>query len=246
MGVYLMAACWLVARRRGYGAANRRATLTHIGATAWRAGPALLTPLFVIGSMVTGIATATEAAAIAALYSLVLALAYREMRWLDVQPMLTGVVVITAVIYLMLGVFNILSWILAIEQIPQAITHFFVAMTDDKHVVLLIINLVVLLCGMFMEPVPIIVLLGPILMPIVAKYGIDPVHFGLVFVLNILIGVVHPPIGTNMFIACSIARCTVGEFTREALPFIAALLLLLLLVTYVPEISLFLPRLLAR
>jgi tripartite ATP-independent transporter DctM subunit len=246
MGVYLMAACWIVARRRGYGAANRRATPAQIAATAWRAGPALLTPLFVIGSMVTGVATATEAAAIAALYSLVLALCYREMRWREVQPMLTEVVVITAVIYLMLGVFNILSWMLAIEQIPQAITHFFVALTDNKYVVLLIINFVVLLCGMFMEPVPIIVLLGPILMPIVVKYGIDPVHFGLVFVLNILIGVVHPPIGTNMFIACSIARCTVGEFTREALPFIAALLLLLLLVTYVPEISLFLPKLLAR
>jgi tripartite ATP-independent transporter DctM subunit len=246
MGVYLMGACYIVARRRGYGAANKRARLGEIGRAAWHAGPALLTPVFVIGGMVGGVATATEAAAVAALYSLVLAVCYGELRWRDVQPMLTEVVVITAVIYLLLGVFNILSWILAIEQIPQAITAFFLEMTDNWIVVLLIINGVVLLCGMFMEPVPIIVLLTPMLMPVIAKYGIDPVHFGLVFVLNILIGVVHPPIGTNMFIACSIARCSVGEFTREALPFIGALILLLLLVTYVPEISLFLPKLLAR
>jgi len=246
MGVYLMGACYIVARRRGYGAANKRARLGKIGRAAWHAGPALLTPVFVIGVMVGGIATATEAAAVAALYSLILAICYGELRWRDIQPMLTEVIVITAVIYLLLGVFNILSSILAIEQTPQAITAFFLDMTDNWIVVLLIINGVVLLCGMFMEPVPIIVLLTPMLMPVIVKYGIDPVHFGLVFVLNILIGVVHPPIGTNMFIACSIARCSVGEFTREALPFIGALILLLLLVTYVPEISLFLPKLLAR
>jgi C4-dicarboxylate transporter DctM subunit len=201
MGLYLMAACYIVARRRGYGAANRRARFGEVMHAAWRAGPALLTPVFVIGGMVG---------------------------------------------YLMLGVFNILSWILAIEQIPQAITAFFLEMTDNWIIVLLVINAVLLLCGMFMEPVPIIVLLAPMLMPVIAKYGIDPVHFGLVFVLNILIGVVHPPIGTNMFITCSIARCSVGEFTREALPFIAALVLLLLFVTYVPEVTLFLPKLLAR
>jgi tripartite ATP-independent transporter DctM subunit len=246
MGVYLMVACYIVARRRGYGAANRRARFGEIMQAAWRAGPALLTPVFVIGGMVGGIATATEAAAVAALYSLILACCYGELRWRDIQPMLTEVVVITAVIYLMLGVFNILSWILAIEQIPQAITAFFLDMTDNWVVVLLIINAVLLLCGMFMEPVPIIVLLAPMLMPVIVKYGIDPVHFGLVFVLNILIGVVHPPIGTNMFITCSIARCSVGEFTREALPFIAALVLLLIFVTYVPEVTLFLPKLLAR
>jgi TRAP-type C4-dicarboxylate transport system permease large subunit len=95
-----------------------------------------------------------------------------------------------------------------------------------------------------MEPVPLMVLVGPILMPVITKYGIDPVHFGIVFILNVVIGVVTPPIGTNMFIACSIAKCSVAEFTRESIPFVLALLLLLFVVTYVPAITLFLPHLL--
>ena len=150
----------------------------------------------------------------------------------------------TSVVYLLLGVFNILGWILAIEQIPQTITDFFLGTTDNWITVLLIINVVVFLLGTVMEPVPLMVLVGPMLMPVIEKYGIDPVHFGVVFVLNVVIGVVTPPIGTNMFITCSIARCSVAEFSREAVPFLLALVLLLMVVTYVPQITLFLPRLL--
>jgi tripartite ATP-independent transporter DctM subunit len=244
MGVYLMAACYLVSRRRGYRAAAERASLRQVGHAFLHAFPAMLTPVWVIGSMVAGIVTPTEAAAVAVLYSFILALAYRELRWAHVAPMLTEVVVMTSVVYMLLGVFNILGWILAIEQIPQAITGLFLATTDNWILVLLVINIVVFLLGTVMEPVPLMVLVAPMLMPVVQKYGIDPVHFGVVFVLNVVIGVVTPPIGTNMFIACSIARCSVAEFSREAVPFLVALVLLLLLITYVPQITLFLPRLL--
>lgn len=246
MGVYLMAACYLVARRRGYGAATRTFSLARIGQTGLAALPTLFAPVIIIGSMVGGIATTTEAAAVAVLYSLVLTVWYREMRWHQVMPMLTEVVAMTAVIYLLLGVFNLVSWILAIEQIPQQVTAAFLALTDNWIVVLLIINIILLVLGTFMEPVPLMVLLGPMLMPVIQKYGIDPVHFGLVFVLNICIGVVSPPIGTNMFIACAIAKCPADEFTREVIPFMAALILLLLVVTYVPAVTLFLPELLIR
>jgi tripartite ATP-independent transporter DctM subunit len=246
MGVYLMGACYLVARRRGYGAATSGFRLQVVAATFVRALPAMLTPLFIIGAMVGGVATATEAAAIAVLYSAILAAWYGELRRALLLPMLVDVVSMTAVIYLLLGVFNLVGWILAIEQIPQALTSFFLQMTDERAVVLLVINGVLLLLGTFMEPVPMMVLLGPMLMPVVQSYGIDPVHFGVIFVLNILIGVVTPPIGTNMFIATAIARCSAAEFTREAWPFIAALVLLLMMITYVPTITLFLPELLAR
>jgi C4-dicarboxylate transporter DctM subunit len=244
MGVYLMIACYLVARRRGYRAVSQRASLREIASAFLRALPPMLTPVWVIGSMVAGVVTATEAAAIAAFYSFILALGYRELRFGHVGPMLTEVVVMTSVIYLLLGTFNILGWILAIEQIPQAVTELFLSTTDNWILVLLIINIVVFLLGTFMEPVPLMVLVGPMLMPVIEKYGIDPIHFGVVFVLNVVIGVVTPPIGTNMFITCSIARCSVGEFSREAVPFITALVLLLLLITYVPQITLFLPQLL--
>lgn len=244
MGVYLMAACYVVAKRRGYRAAAKRASLSQVARAFAHAGPSMLTPVWVIGSMVLGIVTTTEAAAIAALYSFLLALAYRELRWSHVGPMLTEVVVMSSVVYLLLGIFNILGWILAIEQIPQAITELFLAATDNWILVLLIINVLVFLLGTVMEPVPLMVLVGPILMPVVYKYGIDPVHFGVVFVLNVVIGVVTPPIGTNMFITCSIARCSVAEFSRELVPFIIALVVLLFVVTYVPAITLFLPHLL--
>jgi tripartite ATP-independent transporter DctM subunit len=244
MGVYLMVACYIVARRRGYRAASERASFRQIGRAFAHAAPAMLTPVWVIGSMVLGIVTTTEAAAVAALYSFLLALAYRELRFAHLGPMLTEVVVMSSVVYLLLGIFNVLGWILAIEQIPQTIMELFLATTDNWVLVLLIINVVVFLLGTVMEPVPLMVLVGPILMPVIYKYGIDPVHFGVVFVLNVVLGVVTPPIGTNMFITCSIARCSVAEFSRELTPFITALVILLLVITYVPAITLFLPRLL--
>jgi tripartite ATP-independent transporter DctM subunit len=246
MAVYLMVTCYLIARRRGYGAAAPRASRREVGRTFLRAAPALLTPVIVLGGMVAGIVTPTEAAAVAVLYSLVLGLVYRELSWRHIPELLTEVVVTTSVVYLLLGVFNLLGWILAVEQIPQGLIQAFLALTDQPWVVLLVINVVLFVLGIPIEPVPLMVILGPMLVPVIAKYGIDPVHFGVVFVLNVVIGVITPPVGTNMFITCRIARCSVGAFTRESLPFIAALVLLLLLITYVPALTLFLPRLLAR
>ncbi len=246
MGVYLMVACYLVARRRGYGAAAQRPTALEVWRTFRRAGPAMLTPVVVLGGMVAGVVTPTEAAALAVLYSLLLGLAYRELRWRALPGILTEVVVTTSVVYLLLGVFNLVGWILAVEQIPQGITTAFLSLTDQPWVVLLVINVVLFLLGIPIEPVPLMVILGPMLVPVIAKYGIDPVHFGVVFVLNVVLGVITPPVGTNMFITCSIANCSVATFTREVLPFITALVLLLLLITYVPSLTLFLPRLLLR
>ncbi len=246
MGLYLMVAVFVVARRRGYGAGVPRARLYEVRRTLLHALPAMVAPIIVVGGIVGGVVTATEAGAIAVLYTAILAIIYGEMSWRDISPMLTEVVLMTAVIYLMLGVFNILSWILAIEQIPQQATSFFLSFTDNWVVVLLIINVVLLICGMFMEPVPMMVLLGPTLMPVAIHYGIDPVHFGVMFVLNICIGIVHPPIGTNMFITCALAKCSIGQYTREAVPFLIALLLLLAVVTYIPAVTLTIPRLLGR
>jgi tripartite ATP-independent transporter DctM subunit len=206
----------------------------------------MLTPVVVLGGMVAGVVTPTEAAALAVLYSLLLGLAYRELRWRALPGILTEVVVTTSVVYLLLGVFNLVGWILAVEQIPQAITTAFLSLTDQPWVVLLVINVVLFLLGIPIEPVPLMVILGPMLVPVIAKYGIDPVHFGIVFVLNVVLGVITPPVGTNMFITCSIANCSMAAFTREVLPFLTALVLLLLLITYVPGLTLFLPRLLLR
>lgn len=246
MGLYLMVACYIVARRRGYQGSARRASGREVRRAFVAAAPSMLTPIFVLGSMVAGIVTATEAAAVAVLYTLFLGLCYGELKLAHAGPILTEVTVTTAVIYLLLGVFNLLGWILAVEQIPQAITAAFLRLTEEPVVALLLINVTLLLLGMVMEPVPMMVLLGPMLVGVAQQYGVDPVHFGVVFVLNTLIGVVTPPIGTNMFITCALARCPVGEFTREATPFLIALVLLLLMITYVPGLTLWLPEALMR
>jgi C4-dicarboxylate transporter DctM subunit len=245
MGLYLMGAVWLVARKRGYQAADRASGAERLGAFI-DAGPALMAPVWVLGGMVVGIVTPTEAAAVAALYALVVGLWYGELKLAHFPRVLTETVVMTSVVYLLLGVFNLLGWILAVERIPQTITQTFLTLTENWMVALLIINIVLLLLGTVMEPVPLMVLLGPMLMPVIQHYGIDPVHFGVIFVLNICIGVVSPPIGTNMFIACGIAKCSVGEFTREGLAFMAALVGALLFITYVPWVTLALPELLMR
>jgi C4-dicarboxylate transporter DctM subunit len=246
MGVYLMVTCYVIARRRGYAAAARHASAGEVWRSFLRASPAMLTPVVVLGGIVAGIVTPTEAAAVAVLYSLLVGLASRELRWRAVPAVLTEVVMTTSVIYLLLGVFNLLGWILAVERIPQGLMGAFLSLTDDPRVVLLVINVLLFLLGIPIEPVPLMVILGPMLVPVVAKYGIDPVHFGVVFVFNVVLSVITPPIGTNMFITCRLARCSVGAFTRESLPFITALVLLLLLITYVPAVTLFLPDLLLR
>ena len=243
MGIYLMAACYLVARRRGYGADRERATLGEVWRAFRGAAPAMLTPVLVLGGMITGVVTPTESAVIAVLYSLVLGILYRELKWRAMPEMLTEVVALTAAIYLLLGMFNVVGWILAVEQIPQAMVGSFLALTDNWVVALFIINVLLLILGILIEPVPLMVILGPILVPVVQAYGIDPVHFGVVFVLNVVIGVITPPVGTNMFITCAIAKCSMGDFTREVWPFLAALILLLMVITYVPAITLVLPRL---
>ena len=203
----------------------------------------MLTPVLVLGGMITGVVTPTELAVIAVLYSLVLGILYRELKWRAMPEMLTEVVALTAAIYLLLGMFNVVGWILAVEQIPQAMVGSFLALTDNWVVALLIINVLLLIFGILIEPVPLMVILGPILVPVIQAYGIDPVHFGIVFVLNVVIGVITPPVGTNMFITCAIAKCSMGDFTREVWPFLAALILLLMVITYVPAITLVLPRL---
>jgi C4-dicarboxylate transporter DctM subunit len=243
MGVYLMVACYLVARKRGYGADHERAGLNKVWQSFKGAAPAMLTPVLVLGGMVTGLVTPTESAVIAVLYSLLLGICYGELKWRAMPEMLTEVVVLTSAIYLLLGMFNLVGWILAIEQVPQAMIGNFLALTDNWAVALLIINVVLLVLGILIEPVPLMVILGPILVPVIQAYGIDPVHFGVVFVLNVVIGVITPPVGTNMFITCAIAKCSMGEFTREVWPFLLALIVLLMVITYVPAITLVLPHL---
>lgn len=244
MGLYLMIAAYLIAKRRRYpklppvslGAAAR----ITAGAT-----PAVLMPVVVLGGIVAGVFTPTEAGAIAAAYAFVLSVAvYREMPLSEVPGVLVSGAIITGAIMLIVSTASLFGWLLAREQAPQMLARAFTTLSDNPLVFLLVFNLVLLVLGCFFEVVSLLILVTPVVMPVVSAMGIDPVHFGVLMTLNLTIGLLTPPVGMSMFIVCAIGGITVREYTREVVPFVVALLLVLGLVTYVPALVLFLPDLL--
>lgn len=205
----------------------------------------LLLVVIVIGGIIAGFFTATEAAAIAVLYSLFLSvLVYREVKIRDLPNILRQTVTTNAVVMLLIGTSMALSWVLAYENIPQNISRALIALTDNKIIILLIINVILLAVGTFMDATPAVLIFTPILLPVVMKLGIDPLHFGILMILNLCIGVCTPPVGAVLFVGCSIADTKITQIIKWLLPFFLAMLVSLILVTYIPQITLFLPRIL--
>ena len=241
MALYFMVVVYLIAKRRQYGTTTARASFGQIWRAFRTAAPALLTVVIILGGILGGVFTPTEAGAVAAVYALVLGVASRGLPLAVFPRILTEVVVMNAAVMFVLGVFNVATWILTIEQVPQTLTSAFTSFTQSPAIFLLITNLVLLVLGTIIEPLPLEIVVAPMYLPLLAVYHINPVHFFVVFVLNIMVGLIHPPIGMNMFIACQIARANILEFISEVWPFLVALLVVLFLVTYVPTLVLFLP-----
>jgi C4-dicarboxylate transporter DctM subunit len=244
MGLYLMVTAYLISRRRGY---PRLPPVSLPAALRITRGalPAVLMPVVVLGGIVGGVFTPTEAGAIAAGYALVLSVAvYRELRISEVPRVLADTGVITGAIMLIVSAAALFGWLLARERAPELLTRGFTALSDDPQVFLLVANLALFVLGCFFEAVSLLILMTPVLMPVVTSLGIDPVHFGVVMTLNLMIGLLTPPVGMNMYIVCAIGSISIREYTREAMPLIAALLLVLFLITYVPGLVLWLPNLL--
>jgi C4-dicarboxylate transporter DctM subunit len=241
MGVFLMAAVWMIARRRKYGAAQEFSWRLAVTATQ-QAIPSLFTPIIIVGGILSGVFTPTESAVVAAVYSLVLGIWYRELTLREIVAAMEAVVTITGVVMFIVAASAMSGWILAIEHLPEAAVTWMHSITSSPAMVLLIINAALLFLGMLMDPIPIMIATIPVLIPLAADYGIHPIHLGLIVVLNLMIGQVTPPVGMCMFIACSIARIRIDEFVIENMPFLIALLAVLVICTYVPAVVLFLPR----
>jgi len=206
--------------------------------------PSLLLVIIVIGGIIAGIFTATEASAVAVLYSLALSvLIYREVKIKDLPQILLKTVETTAIVMLLIAASSAMSWILSYENIPQNISAALIAITDNKIIILLIINMILLIVGTFMDMTPAILIFTPILLPVVAQLGITPLHFGIIIVLNLCIGLCTPPVGSVLFVGCGIGKTTIAGITKSLLPFYAVMVICLLLITFVPGITLFLPRL---
>jgi len=205
--------------------------------------PSLMMLVVVIGGIVAGYFTATEASAIAVLYALILAFIYKEMKLNDLPGVILRSVKTTAFVMLLIATCIGLSWIMAFENIPQNVSAALLSISDNKFVILLIINLILLFVGVFMDMTPAVLIFTPIFLPIVTNLGLDPVQFGIIMVMNLSVGLGTPPVGSLLFIGCSVSDVKIETVIKPLLPMFAAMIVCLMLVTYIPEISLWIPEL---
>ena len=240
-GLFLMIVASAWAKKKGY-KVGKRSSLKEIFKTFIDALPSLFMLVVVIGGIVTGIFTATEASAIAVLYSLLLGMFYREISFPKLPRILLDSCATTAIVMLLIGASMSMSWALSYENIPQEISAGLLALSDNPVVILLIINLLLLFVGIFMDMTPAVLIFTPIFLPVVTKLGLDPVHFGIIMVLNLCIGLCTPPVGSVLFVGVGIAKTTIEKVVKPLLPLFVAMIIALFLVTYFPELSLWLPR----
>ncbi len=204
--------------------------------------PSLLLLVVVIGGIVAGYFTATEASGIAVIYTFVLAFIYREISFSDLRPILLETIKTSSIVLLLVATSIAMSWVMSYEQIPQAITSGLLGISENPILVLILINLILLFVGIFMDITPAVLIFTPIFLPIVTDLGYDPIHFGIIMIMNLCIGICTPPVGSVLFVGCSVAGLSIQQVIRPLLPLFVAMLIVLLLVTFVPEFSLWLPQ----
>lgn len=206
--------------------------------------PSLLLLVIVMGGIVAGIFTATEASAIAVVYTFILAvLVYREIKFRELYKVLLETVKTTSVVLVLVATSMAMSWVMSFENIPQDVSAALLNLSDNKIVILLIINLTLLFVGIFMDITPAVLIFTPIFLPVVTRLGIDPVHFGIIMVVNLCIGLCTPPVGSVLFVGVSVANVKLQDVLRPLIPLFVALIFVLLLITYIPQLSLYLPEL---
>ena len=205
----------------------------------------LVTIVIIMGGILSGVFTPTESAAVACVYAfLVTFLVYRDYHWSELPRMVHRVVKTVSMVMMLIGFSVAFGYMMTLMQIPAKITYFFLSISDNKYAFLFMVNILLLLLGTFMDLAPMLLICTPIFMPVVAKLGIHPVHFGMVMILNLGIGLITPPVGPTLFVGCAVGKVTMEQVSKELWPFYGAMCMALLLVTYVPALSLWLPGLL--
>jgi tripartite ATP-independent transporter DctM subunit len=204
----------------------------------------LVTIVIILGGILSGVFTATESAAVACVYAfLVTMFVYRDYKWRDLPRLVHRVVKTVAMVMMLIGFSVAFGYLMALMQIPAKATQFFLTLTDNKYVMLMLVNILLLVLGTFMDMAPMLLICTPILLPVMKTFGVDPVHFGMIMIINLGIGLITPPVGPTLFVGCAIGKVTMEEVSKELWPFYGAMCLALMIVTYVPALSLWLPRL---
>ncbi|MDQ2076037.1 TRAP transporter large permease [Marinimicrobium sp. ABcell2] len=239
----LMVVCGIWAKKKGYPVGERIPAREAVKKTL-DAIPSLLLIIIVIGGIVAGFFTATEASVIAVLYALLLAVViYREVEFKALPGIFIKSVETTAIVMLLIGASSAMSWVMSYENIPQAISDGLIALSDNPIVILLTINLILLAVGVFMDMTPAVLIFTPIFLPVVTELGMSPLHFGIMMVMNLCIGLCTPPVGSVLFVGAGIAKSSIAEMFKPLIPMYFAMFVMLMLVTYVPAMSEALPRL---
>ena len=236
MGVFL-------ARRKGYRGIPGQYDWGNLGRVTLRALPALSLIVVVIGGIVGGVFTATEGSAIAVVYALILGVCYRNITLKSFWNIVVDSAKMSGMVVFLIGVSNILGWVMSFNQIPQAVSAALLGLTENKYLILLIMNVILLVAGTFMDVTPAILIFTPLFLPIVKTFGMHPVHFGLILVYNLCIGNITPPVGNTLFVSIKVGRTTLAKTIPYMLWYYAAILVGLLLVTYLPVLSMGLPGL---
>ncbi len=244
LGLSLMLVAALIAKRHGYPTAGK-VGLGEAVRILWDAIPSLLLIALIMGGIIFGWFTPTEASAIAVVYTFVLSvLVYRQVKWSELPRLLADSAETTAMVLVLVGASMGMSWVMASANIPQVVSAGLLELTQDKTLLLLIITIILLVVGTFMDMTPAVLIFTPIFLPVVKQFGMDPIHFGLVMIFNLCIGLCTPPVGSVLFIGCGVAQTTIAKVVRPLLPFFVVMLVVLLAVTYVPALSLWLPKVL--
>ena len=233
----------LIAKKKGYRGRPGKFDWKHLGVTTLRALPSLSLIVVVIGGIVAGIFTATEGSAIAVVYALILGICYRNITLKSFWEIVVSSAKMSGMIVFLIGVSNILGWVMAFTQIPQAIASALLGITNNPIIILLIMNVILLIAGTFMDVTPAILIFTPLFLPIVQTFGMNPIQFGLILVYNLCIGNITPPVGNTLFVAIKVGKTSLAKVMPYMLLYYVAILIGLLLVTYVPFISMGLPSL---
>ena len=243
LSLTLMVMCVVFAHKRGYPKGERvpfRQALKIFIDTLW----GLMTVVIIMGGILSGVFTATESAAIACLWSFFVTMfIYRDYKWSELPKLMYRTVKTVSIVMILIGFAASFGAVMIYMQLPMRITEFFTSISDNKYVILMWINIMLLLIGTLMDMAPIILILTPVLLPVVLSLGIDPVHFGMIMLVNLGIGLITPPVGSVLFVASAVSKQSIEKVVKAMMPFYCVLFVVLMLVTYIPTISLFLPKL---
>ncbi len=242
LGLTLAVLCLIIARRENYPKGEvipLRQALKICVEALW----GLMTMIIILGGILSGVFTANESASIAVLWAFFVTMfIYRDYKWRDLPKLVHRTVKTVTIVMILIGFAACFGYLMTMMQIPMKVTAFLTGLSDNPYVILLLINLLLLVLGTLMDMAPLILILTPILLPVVKTLGVDPVHFGMIMMVNLGIGLITPPVGSVLFVGAAVSRLKIGVVTRAMAPFFVALFIVLMMVTYIPALSLWLPR----